>query len=156
MMAAEGQVPLYLSPYIESHAGPYYASLKAAQQRLEWHEAVGFVADAITGTADELMITREALAKLSQLWQGRRRFRAESAAFKALDLLPHYPVLTIRRLASILAVSVPTATQAIAQLLEAGVLKERTGYRRNRVFAASEALSVINRPFGEAPVLPGA
>jgi Fic family protein len=155
MMAAEGHVPLYISPYIEAHKNQYYASLKAAQQRLEWHEAVGFMADSINGTVNELVATRDALAQLRELWQARRKFRAESAAVRALEVLPHYPVLTIRRLANILAVSVPAATQAIEQLMEAEILKERTGYARNRIFTAPEALSVINRPFGESPVLPG-
>jgi Fic family protein len=154
MMAAEGHVPLYLSPYIEAHKGRYYASLKAAQQRLEWHEAVGFLAEAISGTVKELVATRDALAQLRELWQVRRKFRAQSAAIKTLEVLPHYPVLTIRRLADILDVSVPAATQAIEQLMDAGILKERTGYARNRVFTAPEALSVINRPFGETPLLP--
>jgi hypothetical protein len=63
-------------------------------------------------------------------------------------------VLTIGRLGTILKVSFPVATQAIEQLVEARILKERTGYARNRVFTAPEALSVINRPFGEAPILP--
>ena len=40
MMAADRQIPLYLSPYIEAHKDDYYASLKAAQQRL-WHNASG-------------------------------------------------------------------------------------------------------------------
>jgi Fic family protein len=156
MMAAEGHVPVYLSPYIEAHKNQYYASLKAAQQRLEWHEAVGFMADSIIGTVNELVVTRDALTQLREVWQARRKFRAESAAIRALEVLPHYPVLTIRRLANILAVSVPAATQAIEQLMEAAILKERTGYARNRVFAAPEALSVINRPFGELPILPAA
>jgi Fic family protein len=154
MMAAEGHVPLYLSPYIEAHKNRYYAALKAAQQRLEWHEAIAFLSDAITGTVDELVATRDALSKLRRLWQARRKFRARSAAARALDALPHYPVLTIGRLATILEVSFPAATQAIEQLVEARILEERTGYARNRVFAAPEALSVINRPFGEAPILP--
>ncbi|WP_194456485.1 hypothetical protein [Bradyrhizobium sp. CCBAU 53421] len=37
---------------------------------------------------------------------------------------------------------------------EVGILAERTGYSRNRVYAATEALSIINRPFGEEPLLP--
>jgi Fic family protein len=155
MMAAEGYTPLYLSPYIEKHKGAYYASLKAAQQRLEWHEPAGFLADAIVGTADEILITRDALATLSKLWHERRKFRQGSAALRALDVLPHYPVLTIKRLADILAVSVPAANQAIDQLVEGGMLNERTGYARNRVFVSPEALTIINRPFGEAPILPG-
>ena len=155
IMAAEDRTPLYLSPYIEKHKEAYYTSLKAAQQRLEWHEPAGFLADAIVGTADELLVTRDALAALSKLWRTRRKFRQGSAALRALDVLPHYPVLTIKRLADILAVSVPAATQAIDPLVEGGMLTERTGYARNRVFVSREALSIINRPFGEMPILPG-
>jgi Fic family protein len=153
MMAAEGHTPLYLSPYIEKYKDAYYASLKAAQQRLEWHEPAGFLADAIVGTANETLATRDALAKLGEQWRQRRRFRRGSAALKALDVLPHHPVLTVRRLADILKVSIPAASQAVDQLVAGGMLVERTGYARNRVFAAPEALSIINRPFGEEPIL---
>ena len=154
MMAAEGHTPLYLSPYIETRKNAYYASLKAAQQKLNWQEAVGFLADAIVGSADELLVTRSALTELSEIWRERRKFREGSAALKSLDQLSHYPVLTIKRLADLLEVSIPAASQAVEQLIEAGILVERTGYERNRVFAAPEALTIVNRPFGEPPVLP--
>lgn len=154
MMAAEEHTPLYLSPYIESRKNAYYASLKAAQQQLNWQEIAGFLADAIVGTADELLVTRSALTELTGIWRKRRRFREGSAALGSLDQLTHYPVLTIKRLADLLQVSVTAASQAVDQLIEAGILVERTGYERNRVFAAPEALTVVNRPFGEAPILP--
>jgi ribosomal protein S25 len=73
----------------------------------------------------------------------------------ALDLLTHYPVVTAKRLSDLLGVSIPQATQAVRQLEESGILSERTGHRRNRIFAAEEALAIINRPFGEPPILPG-
>jgi hypothetical protein len=41
------------------------------------------------------------------------------------------------------------ANTAIDQLVEAGILVERTGYKRNRVFSAPEVLDILNRPFGE-------
>ncbi|MES5481559.1 Fic/DOC family N-terminal domain-containing protein [Bradyrhizobium sp. INPA03-11B] len=154
MMAAEKHVPLYLSPYIESKKGPYYASLKDAQQRLNWQPIITFMADAVTGTVDELIRTREALSELSNVWRERRKFRKGSAAARALDELHNYPVVTAKRLGELLEISPPQVHQAIAQLEEAGILKERTGYSRNRVYAASEALSIINRPFGEEPLLP--
>lgn len=154
MMAAEGQVPLYLSPYIAEHKDAYYAGLKMAQQKLEWHHLAGFFAEAITETAGELFATRSALQTLSTMWVARRKFRKDSAAEKSLRLLPHYPVLTIKRLSQLADVSIPAATTGIEQLMDAGILKERTGYARNRVFAATEALQVINRPFGSDPILP--
>jgi hypothetical protein len=42
----------------------------------------------------------------------------------------------------------------VNQLTTIGILTERTGYRANRIFVASEVLSLINRPFGEEPILP--
>lgn len=153
MMAADGKVPLYLSPYIEAHKPAYYDALQAAQQRLDWAAMVAFIADAITGTVDELMATRAALVRLGAAWRARRRYRDKSAALRALDLLPDYPVITTGRLGERLGVSAPAANAAIAQLVEAGVLVERTGYRRNRVFAAQEVLQVLNRPFGAEPIV---
>ena len=133
MMAAEGHVPLYLSPYLEANKGNYYTSLKQAQQRLEWAPTISFMADAVTGTVAELMRTRNALSELSDRWKVRRKFRKSSAAARALDELPHYPVVTAKRLGELLDVSPPQAHQAIAQLTEAGILKERTGMRATAV-----------------------
>jgi Fic family protein len=154
MMAAEGHTPLYLAPYIEAHKAAYSSSLKAAQQRLDWAEAIGFMARAVTGTANEVLATRTALQTLSRLWCARRKFRADSAALRAIDLLPHYPVLTVARLATMLKVTAAAARRAVDQLVEAGILVAPPEQRYNRLFTAREALSVINRPFGEAPVLP--
>ena len=58
-------------------------------------------------------------------------------------------------MSKLLDVSPPAARTAVDQLVEAGILVERTGYKTNRIFAAPEVLPVVNRPFGEAPVLPG-
>lgn len=154
MMAADGRTPLYLAPYIEAHKAGYNASLRAAQQRLDWAEAIGFMARAVIGTVDEVLATRAALQTLAGLWRARRKFRADSAALRAIDLLPHYPVLTVARLASLLEVTPAAARRAVDQLVEAGILIGPDDQRYNRLFTAREALSVINRPFGEAPLLP--
>jgi Fic family protein len=154
MMAAEGLTPLYLSPYIEANKAAYYGALKAAQQRLEWAAMVSFVCEAVIGTVSELKVTLRALSRLSDLWRGRRRFRRGSSSLSALGVLTHYPVITIPRLAEILGVTFPAASLAIRQLEDARIVRERTGYLRNRIFVAGEALTVLNRPFGEEPVLP--
>jgi Fic family protein len=155
MMAAEGQVPLYLSPYIAANKPDYYAALKAAQQRLDWDTCIGFIADAVVATTNELLSTREALSKLIVVWQRRGKFRKMSAAANALPLLAHYPVVTITRLGKLLDVSFPAARSAVNKLVSLGILTERTGYQRNRAFMSREALSIINRPFGATPSLPG-
>jgi len=148
-MAANRHAPLYLSPYIEANKQAYVNALKAAQQRLEWGEIVTFIADAIVGTAAEIRHTRDALAEMAERWMRRRKFRTNSAAERSLEVLPNYPVMTVARLASSLSVSFRSANTAIEQLVQAGILRERTGYSRNRIFIAPEVFRIINRPFGE-------
>jgi hypothetical protein len=109
----------------------------------------------VVATVNELMVTRRALADLRAIWLRRRAFRGRSTALRALDLLPHYPVITVKRLAEALGVTFRAADTAVHLLEQVGILTERTGYRRNRLFAATEALTVINRPFRAEPVLPG-
>jgi Fic family protein len=154
MMAAEQRTPLYLSAYIEANKPAYYAALKAAQQREDWPAIIGFLSDAVVGSSAELMRTRSALTRLAETWRGRRAFRSGSSALRALGYLPQYPVVTIGRLADLLGVSFPAASKAVDQLCDVGVLQERTGYARNRVFSAPEALAIMNRPFGAEPVPP--
>lgn len=155
MMASEGEVPLYLSPYIEEYREDYYSALRQAQQKLNWEEIILFFARAITGTVQEVLVTKDALEKLGLLWLKRRAFRRNSAALRALELLPYYPVITIKRLAQLLEITIPASTQAIEQLVMSGILSERTGYKRNRIFVSKEVLELYNRPFGRDPELPG-
>ncbi|HEX7856809.1 MAG TPA: Fic family protein [Sphingobium sp.] len=153
MMAADGHTPLYISPYIEANKAGYYAGLKNAQQQLDWDPLVGYLSDAIIATVDEQFATRRAMRNLREHWHTRRRFRAGSAATRMLEMLPDYPVVTAKRLGERLALSPPAVLTAIGQLEEAGILTERTGYRRNRVFVATEVLSIVNRPVGSEPIL---
>lgn len=154
MMAADGRTPLYLAPYIEANKAAYVDALKAAQQKLDWPAMIGFLSDAVVGSTHELFSTRAGLETLSTRWKARRAFRRNSSSLRALEVIPQYPVITIPRLATLLKVTYPAAATAVAQLEEIKVLVERTGYTRNRVFAAPEALSILNRPFGEDPIIP--
>ena len=148
-MAADGRVPLYLSRYIESRRNRYYAALKAAQQQLDWAAIIGFFCDAIVETVAHLEQTIALMTSLREDWARRRAFRKSSSALRALDVLLDYPVMTAKRLAAELGVGFGTASDALALLQQIGIVTERTGYRRNRLFVATEALSIVNRPFDE-------
>lgn len=93
---------------------------------------------------------------LREDWTGRRKFRKGAASTRALDLITDHPVLAVKRLAGLLDVTVAQANQAMGQLVEAGILSERKGYARNRIFAATEVLTIANRPFGHPPARPPA
>lgn len=149
MLAAEQEPPLYLSSYIEAYKQDYYDALKQAQQKLNWLPLIAFMSQAIIGTVREFKAVRSAIKALKTEWLGRRSYRKNSAALRALDVLIDCPVITATRLGKILDISAPATKTALEQLQAAGILVERTGYARNRIFSAPEVMAIINRPFGE-------
>src|SRR5260370_33052818 len=104
---------------------------------------MGFLSDAIVGTVDELLTTRDALRRLGAIWRNRRRFRKDSGAERALDVLPHYPVLTIRRLSRLLGISTPAATTAADPFIGVRHPFQRTGEPHNRWFVSDAPRRII-------------
>jgi len=81
----------------------------------------------------------------------RGRFRAGSSAARALDLLIKMPVMTVKLLADRFNVSMQAANQGLIRLRKAGVIRDRSGKGRGRIYAAEEVIGVLARPFGVDP-----
>src|SRR5262249_2307100 len=131
-MVCEGFAPLYFSGFIEANKKEYINGLKIAQTQLDETVLVHFLAEAICASWDEACKTKSALVSLQKRWADRGKFRENSAAKRALIGLLDAPILTTRTLEKKLGVSNPAALRAIGQLCEAKILRERTGFARNR------------------------
>lgn len=70
--------------------------------------------------------------------------RPQAAAWTVLPHLVAHPVISSSFLTGSMGMSAVTAQRALAQLTEAGVLVERTGQRRNRVWQHDGVLGVLD------------
>jgi Fic family protein len=70
--------------------------------------------------------------------------RRQASAWKVLPCLVAQPVVNARFLADHLGMNDMTVQRALGQLTEAGVLEERTGLRRNRVWQHAGILQVLD------------
>ena len=147
-MVAAGRLPLYLSSYVETERGEYGEALQEAQKKLKYRRVVEFVCRAIISSSAEEAETHRTLHDLPAVWRRRGKFRRGSSAERALSLLLKMPLLTIKAMAAELGVSVQAASDGINRLEKAGVIRDRSGRGRGRVFAAEEVISVLARPFG--------
>ena len=154
MLAARGLSPLYLSPWIDAHKSEYYASLKKAQQSLDYSGIIDCFSRAIIETEKELNVTMSAIECLEAHWSGMR-LRRNSTASRALPLLKSWPVMRVETLARLLDVSFKSASDGLLKLVEVGVMREKTGYSRNRIFTSPDILRILMRPFGEEPDFKG-
>lgn len=151
-MVASGILPLYLSGYVESCRDEYARALQEAQKQLSYGRMVKFICDAVIASSEEENISKTAISKLPKIWEQRGKFRSNSSSCKALEVVVRLPVLTTSLLSRELGVSFQAASIALSNLAKAGIIvRERTGYARNRIFAAEEVIAILARPFGEDP-----
>lgn len=86
----------------------------------------------------------EKIGQLASDWQEQVNPRANSTAAKLLDLLLVQPAIDVKRTSTQLGVSEEAARTALVSLVEAGVVSESSGGKRNRVFVATRVLEALD------------
>lgn len=73
-----------------------------------------------------------------------RKLRPQAAAWRVLPHLVAHPVVNAALLTDSLGLNDNTAQRALAQLTDAGVLEERTGHRRHRVWQHAGIIDTLD------------
>lgn len=149
-MMAEGYSPLYLSGYIEAHKESYVKALEQAQKKLNYLPIISFMADSVIHSAKEIEENKNALVTLQKIWSNKLKPRKGSAAEKILSKLIEHPIFTAQQVLQWFDMSKPAVYNAIEQLKDAKIIRERTQTERNRVFAAEEVVEIISRDYDDS------
>ena len=133
---------LYLSAYIERNRDRYYELLQGVRTRGDWRSWILYF---LHGVAE---ISTEAVERAGRLTELRERLRDKLAshgnAVRLLDELFRNPYVTVARAQKLLAVSNPTARQAVKRLADAGILHETTGREWGKLYLAKPILKVLD------------
>jgi Fic family protein len=86
----------------------------------------------------------EELRELRLGWMDSIAARKGAAAWRLADLLIRQPVVDAASVAAELGIARQNAQRAIAPLVRAGVLREFTGFRRNRMWQSDEVLVALD------------
>lgn len=127
---------LYLSSYIEKRKVAYYEGLTTVRATNDIGHWIRFFLVAVLETANQGVATfRKILdlrssVELEILRLGKKAVRAKDL----LNFLYRKPVVSPNEVAQTLSVTHPTANRLIKDFVELGVLQEKTGFQRNRVF----------------------
>jgi len=84
------------------------------------------------------------LNHVRQAWEDKIPARRDSAAWRLAGILLRQPVIDAGVVAEELGISTANALRPIAPLVEAGVLTEFTGFKRNRMWQSREVLSALD------------
>ena len=141
---------LYLSLYFKERRAEYYDLLNRVRIEGDWERWIAFFADGVSemaanavGAAQELFgVAGEDRARIQTLG------RVSGSSMQVHHALQRRPLGTISRLAKETGLSLPTVTKALLALERAGVVKEISGRRRNRVFVYSRYLDILVKGTG--------
>lgn len=141
-----GQPLLYLSLFLKQHRPLYYDLLDRVRCAGDWEAWVDFFLEGVETTA--LGAIETALRLVTLFNQDTRRLeqsgRSAANTLRVLAVLRQRPLLSLTQLCQHTAMTFPTANKIMARLVEAGIARELTGQRRNRVFAYDAYLSILN------------
>lgn len=126
----------YLSLYFKQRRSEYYDRLTAVRTQGDWEGWLRFFLDGVEATALESADTaRELFALVARDRQAVLAARRSSlAAMRIFELLPTRPVVTVAWCMEATGTTRPTATKAIATLVECGILRETSGKKRDQTF----------------------
>lgn len=137
---------LYLSHYLKFHRAEYYDRLMAVRTEGNWEGWLKFflrgifeVSESATSTARSILNLREQHRELIG-----REINNSGYGLRLLDLLFEKPIINIPLVEEYLECSYGTANKTVKQLEKLGLIREITGWQRNRLYRYEPYLTLFD------------
>ncbi len=138
---------MYLSAYLKQYQAEYYRQLSGIRTDGNWESWVSFFLEGVANAASEA--ERSIVAIASLIATDRRRLlespKSGPAAYRLFEILPMMPRFNIERARQVLDTSFPTASAAVNQLVDLGIVKEMTGQKKNRSYSYQGYVDLLTR-----------
>lgn len=147
LLCAKGLLPeplLYLSAYFEKSRTAYYRNLREISTEGRWSQWLTYFLEGVREQSYGAIATANRLSALRTEYHERLHApRATGLLHKLVDALFVAPAITVPSTARLLGVTFRSAQQNVERLLSAGLLREITGQKRNRIFISDEIVAAV-------------
>jgi Fic family protein len=155
LLCAEGALTepiLYLSLHFKSNRQEYYDHLQRVRAQGDWEGWVRFFLSGVIAVSHEATSTaRRALILFEKHRQELAKFgRATGSALRVHEYLKKKPIAGIREMEKGLQLSYPTVAGALDRMKRHRIVKELTGFKRNRVFIYAPYVALLSE--GTKPI----
>lgn len=137
---------LYLSDFFERNRSHYYDNLMVVRTKSNLVQWLKFFLVGVTETAQNSIETFNAIIKLRQEVEEKKIIQMGKRAPLAKELLTYLyskPLVDTNEVAKVLNINIVTSHRLIQEFERLDILKEKTGYKRNRVFVFEKYLDLF-------------
>lgn len=137
---------LYLSDFFEKNKSLYYDNLTFVRTKNDIAQWIRFFLTGVTETAENSVATLHRIIDLKTSIEKKKIMAMGKRSQQAVTLLTHLftkPVTTVKEVRSITKLSHKAANDLVQVFIDHHILKEITGYRRNRIFAFEEYIRLF-------------
>lgn len=142
-----GKPVLYLSHYFKQHRGEYYERLQAVRDAGDWEGWLGFFLEGVIRVSREAARTAAAILRMREEFRARINEglgRAAANGQRVMDRLFDHPIVNVATVREWLDLTPAGANQIVSRLEGIGLLREITGYARNRRFVFEPYLRLFD------------
>jgi len=138
---------LYLSDFIEKNKSAYYEALTRVRTDNDLIHWIKFFLEAVIVTANSGVRTFQNILSLKQEMDalivgfGKKAHNAS----KLIEFLYQKPIITIGDIIEPLEMSKPTANSLVKEFEKRGILREITGFQRNKLFVFDKYLTIYSQ-----------
>jgi len=136
---------LYLSDYFERNKGAYYDALTFVRDHNDMDQWIIFFLSAVIETAKKSKNTFRKIISLRRVYEQRiiKNGRKIKLMNDLLLRLFSNPAIRVSDVSNLLGKSISTSNNLIKEMETMGILKEITGFSRNRIFILHEYLDIF-------------
>lgn len=136
---------LYISDFFEKHRRSYYDALSLVKTSNNLEQWLKFFLKGIIDTAQDSISSFDKITKLRKTCELKVISISQKSQrrLEFLNLLYSKPALSVKDVCKAFDISTPAGNKLVKDFVEAGILHEKTGLKRNRYFVFEEYLNIF-------------
>ncbi len=139
---------LYLSDFFERYKALYYDNLTRVRTHNDLLRWLKFFLSGVIETSEKASHTLKEILELKKDCEERRIYKLGKKVSSAKILLDHLyqqPILDAEDVAAVVQLSLVSVYKLLNDFVSLGILKEITGFKRNRFFVFEEYFSIFKK-----------